>query len=97
MNNAHQQQVSASRLPSLMALNYQPDNFHNTIDVGTLSVECSHCRALKFQDQALGNPPETTLTEFFVLCQVDNFAKTLLYVDVPEYYMWNNKSWQRRK
>ena len=35
--------------------------------------------------------------EFFALCQADNFAKTLLYVDVPEYYTWNNKSWQRRK
>ena len=49
------------------------------------------------RDQASGDPPKTTLTEFFALCQVDNFAKTLLYVDVPEYYTWNNKSWQRRK
>ena len=48
MNNARQYQVSVSRLPSLMVLNYQPDNFHNTIDIGTLSVECSHCGALKF-------------------------------------------------
>ena len=46
--------------------------------------------------QASGDPPKTTLTEFFTLCQVDNFAKTLLYVDVPEYYTWN-KSWHRRK
>ena len=43
------------------------------------------------RDQASGDPPKTTLTEFFALCQVDNFAKTLLYVDVPEYYTWNNK------
>ena len=49
------------------------------------------------RDQASGEPPKTTLTEFFALCQVDDFAKTLLYVDVPEYYTWNNKSWQRRK
>jgi len=49
------------------------------------------------RDQALGDPPKTTLTEFFALCQVDNFARTLLYVDVPEYHTWNNKSWQRRK
>ena len=48
MNNTLQHQVSVSRLPSLMVLNYQPDNFHNTIDIGTLSVECSHCGALKF-------------------------------------------------
>ena len=31
-------------------------------------------------------PPKTTLTEFFVLCEIDNFAKTLLYADVPQYY-----------
>ena len=49
------------------------------------------------RDQASGAPLKTILTEFFALCQVDNFAKTLLYVDVPEYYTWSNKSWQRRK
>ena len=49
------------------------------------------------RDQASGDPPKTTLAEFFVRCQVGNFAKTLLYVDVPEYYTWNSKSWQRRK
>ena len=49
------------------------------------------------RDQASGDPPKTTLTEFFTLCQVDNFAKTLLYVDVPKYYTWHNKSWSRRK
>ena len=48
-------------------------------------------------DRASGNPPKTTLTEFFALCRVDSFAKTLLYVDVPKYYTWNNKSWCRRK
>ena len=48
-------------------------------------------------DQASRDPPKTTLTEFFVLCHVDNFAKTLLYVDVPRYYTWNKKAWNRRK
>ncbi|UYV69427.1 hypothetical protein LAZ67_6003542 [Cordylochernes scorpioides] len=43
-------------------------------------------------------PPKTTLTEFFALCQRDNFAKTLLYVEVPVYYIWSaSKSWQPRK
>lgn len=28
-------------------------------------------------------PPKTTLTEFFTLCEVNNFARTLLYADVP--------------
>ena len=49
------------------------------------------------RNQASGATPKTILTEFFVLCQVDNFAKTLLYVNVLENYTWNNKSWQRRK
>ena len=48
-------------------------------------------------DRASGDPPKTTLTEFFTLCRVDGFAKTLLYVDIPKYYTWNNKSWNRRK
>lgn len=34
-------------------------------------------------------PPETTLTAFFSLCRRDNFAKTLLYYEVPGYYTWN--------
>ena len=48
-------------------------------------------------DQASGDPPKTTLTEFFALCRVDGFAKTLLYMDIPKYYTWNNRSWSRRK
>ena len=45
------------------------------------------------------NPPATTLTAFFTLCQNDAFAKTLLYSEVPTYYTWNasTKSFQRRK
>ena len=41
-------------------------------------------------------PRETTLTAFFKLCEQDNFAKTLLYCEVPHYYTWNNKSLKRR-
>ena len=48
-------------------------------------------------DQASGDPPKTTLTEFISLCRVDNFARTLLYADVPKYYTWSKKSWSRRK
>lgn len=45
------------------------------------------------------SPPRTTLTAFFLLCQEDNFAKTLLYSEVPKYYTWNasTKKFQRRK
>ncbi|XP_065831977.1 uncharacterized protein [Oscarella lobularis] len=41
-------------------------------------------------------PPATTLTGFFQLCASDDFAKTLLYIDVPRYYRWVKKKWQRR-
>ncbi|XP_071577140.1 uncharacterized protein [Temnothorax nylanderi] len=34
-------------------------------------------------------PPNTTLTGFFLLCQQDSFARTLLYSEVPKYYTWN--------
>ena len=49
--------------------------------------------------QMVENPPPTTLTAFFTLCQEDEFARDLLYVDVPSYYTWNKtrKSWARRK
>ena len=50
------QQVSAY---SLVALNYQPDNFHHTTDVGVLSVKCSYCGALKFPGE----------TESFCCCK----------------------------
>jgi hypothetical protein len=45
------------------------------------------------------NPPATTLTAFFTLCQNDAFAKTLLYSEVPSFYTWNvsRKSFERRK
>ena len=39
----------------------------------------------------------TTLTSFLDLCNMDPFAKTLLYCDVPRYFTWANKKWQRRK
>ena len=38
------------------------------------------------------------LTSFFDLCGIDNFAKTLLYQDIPQYYTWQvgNRIWKRR-
>lgn len=47
--------------------------------------------------QVIQNPPSTTLTAFFSLCSRDDFAKTLLYCEVPSYYTWTNKTWNRRK
>ena len=43
-------------------------------------------------------PPQTTLTAYFTLCQNDAFAQQLLYPDVPKFYTWDKglKSWKRR-
>lgn len=45
------------------------------------------------------NPPNTTLTAFFLLCRSDSFAKNLLYSEVPTYYVWNlsSKKFTKRK
>ncbi|XP_044594412.1 uncharacterized protein LOC123271894 [Cotesia glomerata] len=42
-------------------------------------------------------PPKTTLTEFFNLCSRDDFARTLLYCEVPSYYTWSSHEFHRRK
>ncbi|XP_049316968.1 uncharacterized protein LOC125779739 [Bactrocera dorsalis] len=49
--------------------------------------------------QRAAQPPATTLTAFFRLCETDTFARSLLYTDVPQYYTWNtsSKEFQRRK
>ncbi|XP_014298458.2 uncharacterized protein LOC106693783 [Microplitis demolitor] len=43
------------------------------------------------------NNSKTTLTAFFELCKVDNFAKKLLYCEVPAYYVWRKHQFHRRK
>ncbi|XP_054083761.1 uncharacterized protein LOC114804961 [Zeugodacus cucurbitae] len=40
----------------------------------------------------VNNPSSTTLTVFFDLCRSDDFAKTLLYHEVPQYYVWQRNS-----
>lgn len=51
--------------------------------------------------QQAASPPKTSLTEFFQLCQQQNefgqFARTLLYSEVPSYFTLNNKSWKPRQ
>ncbi len=44
-------------------------------------------------------PPSITLTSFFAMCEADPFAATLMYVEMPKYYTWNQstKKFQRRK
>ncbi|CAF1468876.1 unnamed protein product [Rotaria magnacalcarata] len=48
--------------------------------------------------ERINEPPKKTLTAFFLLCQKDEFARTLLYCDVPKYYTWNasEKVFKRR-
>ncbi|GFR17143.1 helitron_like_N domain-containing protein [Trichonephila clavata] len=48
------------------------------------------------------NPPKTTLTEFFVLCNRADafgaFARKLLYSEVPQYFTWaQTKIWMPHK
>ena len=42
---------------------------------------------------------ETKLTGFFELCKSDPYAKTLMYTDIPTFYIWNSglRKWKRRK
>ena len=47
-NNTRRQQVRDGRQASFRALNYNANDFCNTTNVGTLSLECSNCGAIKF-------------------------------------------------
>ncbi|XP_063912265.1 uncharacterized protein LOC135129114 [Zophobas morio] len=47
--------------------------------------------------EKVNNPQKTTLLAFFDLCKTDNFAKTLLYVELPSYYVWKSTKFERRK
>lgn len=49
--------------------------------------------------ERVDRPPSTTLTRFFEMCQNDDFARTLLYSEMPKYYIWNqsSKNFQRRR
>ena len=69
--------------------------------VRTLSVHLENGQRVYFTQsnvaQVVANPRETTLTGFFTLCQRDDFAKTLLYPEVPSYFTWDNRRWNPRK
>lgn len=47
--------------------------------------------------QRAERPPPTTLTSFFETCRTDPFAQTLKYFEMPRYYTWTGKKFQRRK
>ena len=67
-----------------------------------LSVHLENMQQVYFNRENLkdkiANPANTTLMAFFKLCREDDFARNLLYVDVPKYYKWDtSKKWVRRK
>ena len=45
-------------------------------------------------DRGSRDPPKTIRTEFFILCPRDRLY--LLHMDVPRYYIWRNKSWNKK-
>ncbi|GBP23366.1 Protein ALP1-like [Eumeta japonica] len=47
--------------------------------------------------QVVQNPRHTTLLAFFAFCNENEFAKTLLYREVPQYYTWVNNKFTRRR
>ncbi|GFQ97538.1 ATP-dependent DNA helicase [Trichonephila clavata] len=66
-----------------------------------LSVHLENGQRVYFtEDNAIHKiiiPQKTTLKAFFEPCRVDNFVKTLLYCEVPAYYVWKNNKFYRRK
>lgn len=66
-----------------------------------LSVHLENGQRVYFTPDNFGdrikNPPNTTLLAFFDLCKVDYFAQTLLYSEIPAYYLWKQNNFSRRK
>ncbi|XP_077264817.1 uncharacterized protein LOC143898893 [Temnothorax americanus] len=73
------------RYPSVFHLNVHLENGQRVYFNSTNLIE------------RMNNPPQTTLLAFFELCKTDEFAKTLLYYEVPSYYVWKNNKFERRK
>ena len=53
------------------------------------SKKLSKSIILTAQQVANGEPPVTTLTSFFNMRTTDDFARKILYVNIPNYYTWN--------
>ncbi|XP_044010203.1 uncharacterized protein LOC122853855 [Aphidius gifuensis] len=66
-----------------------------------LSVHLENGQRVYFTDQnareRLENVRNTTLMAFFELCSRDDFAKTLLYIEVSSYFTFTNNRFNRRK
>ncbi|XP_066978817.1 uncharacterized protein [Macrobrachium rosenbergii] len=74
---------------------------HPTVE--HLSIHLENGQRVYFTTESsprmVDQPPNTTLTVFFQLCQQDPFARTLLYPQIPRYYTWKalRKVFCRRK
>lgn len=51
------------------------------------------------EEQVVANPRQTKLQAFFKLNQIDDSANNLLYLDIPQHYVWNDsdKKWTKRQ
>jgi hypothetical protein len=73
--------------------------------VEPLSVHLPDMQIIFFDPEKPIEDPgkDTTLTAFFNLCQNDEFAKSLLYVELPQHYLWkkrktdNKMAWLKRQ
>lgn len=48
-------------------------------------------------DVVLARGSRTMLTEFFRLNQEDEFARKILYPDLPRWYTWSDNTWKKRQ
>jgi hypothetical protein len=68
-----------------------------------LSVHLGNGQRVYFTTESaptvVDQPPNTTLTVLFQLCEQDGFARTLLFPEIPRCYTWNTseKFFCRRK
>ena len=104
LNEIHQYEMGryiSSNEAVWRILNFPIHERHPT--VVHLSIHLENGQRVYFTEENAAErvqaPQETTLTSFFKLCTQDNFARNLLYNQIPKYYTWNsrNKSWNRRK
>ena len=72
--------------------------------VEILPVHADSGQLIKWRSPAdfnkqLAHPPDTELIAYYHLNSTDQFARTLLYSEIPQHNVWNKKTrqWTRRK
>nr|GEU86932.1 uncharacterized protein [Tanacetum cinerariifolium] len=77
-------------------INKGPDRVSETVDGEEVIID-----AIESIDYAVDKSSvnETKFESWMELNQMDTFARTLLYVEIPKFYVWNQKQriWTRRK